>query len=125
MNPVTLDRGRRAVRRGDRQGRPRVYHPPEPWPCDFDPPAFPYPPGQWPEALRRAWRLWAEAWDDTAAGMELESAGLLWAAYDLMRTAGVEFDPRFSEAFEAWRERAAGTEDEPPDPDDDDYGTTA
>jgi hypothetical protein len=112
---------RRDARRSDRRDRPAPEHYRDPWPCLYDPPQFPHDPGQWPDALRRAWRLWCEAWDDVAADLELESAALLWQCYHAMTAAGVTFDPRFVRAFERWQHRAQrefeGDRDDDPDED--------
>ena len=124
FNPDAILRAyrRRDARRSDRRDRTATtVHAGEPWPVLYDPPSFPYLPGHWPDALRRAWQLWIEAWDDVAADMELESAGLLWQCYNAMTAAGVIFDPRFVLAFESWRHRAElefeGDRDDDPDED--------
>ncbi|WP_221435554.1 hypothetical protein [Algisphaera agarilytica] len=44
--------------------------------------------------------------------MELEAAAPLFALYDVMGRAGVEFDPRFAEAFEHWRESEQSRHDD-------------
>lgn len=114
-NPGGLLRAfrRRDARRGDsRIAKAPPAHIADPWPCDYDPPTFPFAAGKWPEAMRRVWALWTEAWDEVSEGMEFESAALLWRCYDTMRAAGVEFDPAFVRSFAAWRERAAMGKDD-------------
>jgi len=98
---------RRDAARGSRRDIPAPpASTPKPWPIDFDPPSFPAKPGRWPESLRRAWRLWSEAWGCLAEDMEVESAAALWGLYDALARYGVRFDPRFTEAFAAWRRAA-------------------
>lgn len=122
MNSTLQDLRRQAARRGD---RPAPRHLPDPWPINFDPPAFPHPPGRWPDVLRRAWALWVSLWDDLAEDMIDESAAPLWGLYDALTRYGVAFDPRFAEAFGAWRERAAREHDDPQDDVDDDISHDA
>lgn len=102
----------RDAKLGDKRDRPAPRHHVDPWPCNFDPPAFPHPPGRWPDSLRRAWALWVSLWDDFAEDLIDESAGPLWGLYDALRRYGVAFDPRFAEAFTAWREAAARFDDD-------------